>query len=233
MRQPGEKWERKMKRIECLAVVLTGILLTGCASGERASTAPAASGGQWVTAASQPSSADASSASGSMSSEQVLQESRDLTEDEVLAVYDRAVVAYGWFNLSTMPSSGPMVFEGETGYQRVTYAGIGTLDELKTYLQGLFAMPLINQLLPPDAPVPQYRDINGELYVVPSSRERDADKGAVTAQVEKQSSTSYLVDVTVQLLGENLHTVTGAEFYSFPYEQIDGRWVFTAFDLVY
>jgi len=220
-----------MKRIECLAAVLTGILLTGCA--ERASSPTTASGGQWVTAASQPSSAYATPASGFMSSEQVLQESRDLTEDEVLAVYDRAVVAYGWFDLNTMPSSGPIIFEGETGYQRVTYAGIGTLDELKTYLQGLFAEPLVDQLLPSDAPEPQYRDIDGELYVIPSSRERAADKGTVNAQVEKQSGTSYLVDVTVQLLGDDLHTVTGAEFYSFPYEQIDGRWVFTAFDLVY
>ncbi len=223
-----------MKRIECLAVVLTGILLAGCASGKSTSASYAASGVQSTEAAVAGTSSDTVfAASGSMSSEQIMQESRDLTEEEVLAAYDRAVTAYSWFDLDTIPSDGPMVFEGNTGYQRVSYAGISTLEELKTYLRSLFAESVVDQMLPPDVQTPQYRDIDGALYVVPASRGRDADKGAVTAQAERKSGNSFLVNVTVELLGQDLHTVTGVEFYSFPYAQVDGRWVFTAFDLVY
>ena len=63
------------------------------------------------------------------------------------------------------------------------------------------------------------------------AREREDGKGAVTAEVEQTSETAFSVNVTVDLLDQDV--VTGMECWSFPYGLEDGRWGFTEFRLVY
>ena len=41
------------------------------------------------------------------------------------------------------------------------------------------------------------------------------------------------MDVTVDLLDEDQTAVTGLECWAFPYVYEEGRWVFSAFQLVY
>ena len=51
--------------------------------------------------------------------------------------------------------------------------------------------------------------------------------------MEQVGETAYAVNVAVDLLAEDRETVTGIECWSFPYEFVGGRWVFTDFALVY
>lgn len=93
---------------------------------------------------------------------------------------------------------------------------------------------MTNQLLATGGKRPLYREVDGALYVrANSGREKDPDKGKVSAQVKQESETAYAVNVTVDLLGEDRSEVTGVECYAFPYQWVEDRWVFTQFQLVY
>jgi hypothetical protein len=92
---------------------------------------------------------------------------------------------------------------------------------------------VIDRLLSENTQFPQYRDIDGELYVHPGGREADPGKSSASAAVEQKEDGSYLVNVTVDLLDRDQTTVTGVECYAFPYREVNGRWIFTDFQLVY
>lgn len=210
------------------ALLLAAALLSGCGGGETAQTSPASERG-----AAAPSAQQTAEATGSLHAAQTRESSRELTEEEVLAAYDRAVSVYEWFELNPLPSGGPVREEGGVEYRRVEYAGFHTLDDLRTYLESLFSEDLTAHLLNRDSVAPRYRDIDGALYVRPDGRAADAGKGAASAAVERGEDGSYLINVTVDLLDREQAVVTGAEFYAFPYREVGGRWVFTEFRLVY
>lgn len=227
-------WEsgvRKMKKVKTglLAALLPAILLlSSCGNavlGDPASASPAgeASGEVGRPAASETMTFQA---------EDVKSAAVTLTDEEVLAAYDRAVAAYGWFRLKTLPCDDASAIVEGSLYQRVDYAGIGTIEELRTYLRGIFSQEVIDQLLPEDDSVPLYRDIDGQLYVIPSSRQPDPYKGTEAVTVEHPSEDTFTVNVTVDILAEDMQTIAGIEGYSFPYQYVDGRWVFTSFKLV-
>jgi len=224
-----------MKEGKCAALVLAAVLLSGCGAAEQTATSSAASGsgGELAVVVSV---APAESAAGSteiMGAARTRGSDRELTEEEILAAYDRAVTACEWFNLNPLPCGGPVVLEDGIGYQRVEYAGFDTLDDLRTYLRSLFSEEVITRLISEGAQIPRYRDIDGELYVHPGGREADPEKGSASASVEQKEDGSYLINVTVDLLDNDQTTVAGVECYAFPYQEVNGRWVFTDFQLAY
>lgn len=220
-----------MEKRMCLAAFLTAALLSGCGT-----ALPAASAGGEGAGASSALAAAAhgrTQISETASATQVEQSGWEPTEDEILTAYDRAVTAYGWFDLDTLPCGGPVqIIDGEN-YQRVEYRGFDTLEDLEIHLSSLFSQKVIDRLLERDGEAPKYRDIDGVLHVHPSGRLRDADKGSAAVTVVQQDETTYSVNVTVDLLAGDLSTITGAECFAFPYQLVNGRWVFTEFRLVY
>lgn len=220
-----------MKERECAALFLATVLLSGC-SASAPSVVPG-SGSEWNAAVSDVSSGAAADTAEIMSAAKTRGSDRGLTEEEILAAYDRAVTAYEWFDLNSLPCDGPVLLEDGIGYQRVEYAGFDSLDDLKTYLGSLFSEDVISRLLPENTQYPRYRDIDGELYVHPGGREADPGKSSASAMVEQQEDGSYLINVTVDLLDSDQTTVTGVECFAFPYREINGRWIFTDFQLVY
>lgn len=220
----GER-EREMRIRRLLAALLTLWALAGC--GVLSSAGGTAEEDSVIAEETAPET------DGGLSAALLEREARTLTEEEVRAAYDRAETAYGWFYLETLPS-GPQTREvdGWT-YQRVTYPGMENLADLQAYLRGLFSDALVDDLLAVGDSHPLYRDVDGALYVLPTSRERDHSKGAASIQVEHMDETSYSVDVTVNLLDENGETVTGVECYAFPYEFVEDHWVFTDFRMIY
>ena len=211
------------------ALFLTAALLTGCG----AAVSPSVSESEPAKAVSAAPQEAAPETSENINAAEIRESDRELTEEEILAAYDRAVSAYEWFELSPLPCDGPVRLEDGVEYRRVEYAGFGTLEDLRTYLGSLFSEELISRLLAQDTPVPRYRDIDGALYVRPGGRAADAGKGAAAAAVEREEDGSYLINVTVDLLDGDLSTVAGVEFYAFPYREVGGRWIFTDFWLVY
>ena len=169
---------------------------------------------------------------GELSAARTQEESRPLTEEEVLSAYDRAVTVCGWFQLSTLPCGQEgLDVDGEL-YYPVRSEGLETLEDLQIYLRGSFSQELAEQLLGTGGDAPLYRDIDGALYVRPVSRSRDPLRGNVELRVEQTGDTAYTVNAAVELLDED-KTVSGVEYWSFPYELVDERWVFTQFQLVY
>ena len=234
-----------MKKLSC-SLVLAVLLLCGCSLGgvryqEAAVAAPTQSAPR-SAAKSFGAESDASSTSVSLEDSSGTEEEISVTEaqnalpvpseQEVLYAYDRAVQAYGWFSLNTLPGTGDLVTLNDCEYEQVSYNGIATMKDMRTYLADLFSENVIDQMLPQGTSAPMYRDIDGRLYVRPFSRGADLYKGAVTTAVRQESDTAYSVNVTVEILGADLTTVTGVEIDSFPYELVNGRWVFTDFYLV-
>ena len=138
----------------------------------------------------------------------------------------------GWFQLSTLPCGEEGLNVDGDVYYPVRSDGLETLEDLQIYLRGSFSQELAEQLLSTGGDVPLYRDIDGALYVRPVSRARDPLRGNVELRVEQTGDTAYTVNAAVELLDED-KTVSGVEYWSFPYELVDERWVFTQFQLVY
>jgi hypothetical protein len=215
-----------MKKWMILAVLLLSALLAaGCGTEAPAAASAAASGME--------DGASQAVSSSRLQAVDVQSSAVPLTEQQILDAFDRASSAYGWFDLSAMPAGDQTADVNGNLYQIVDCEGIGTLEELETYLRSLFSEEIVQKLLDPEARTPLYRDIDGVLYELPFHHSADVYKGKRTVSVEETSDACYLVNVTVETLGEDLRTVTGLECDSFPYELVNGRWVFTEFNLVY
>lgn len=217
-----------MKTRRCAALLLT-LLLTGCAEAKIPAAAPLDAppppAAQVEVTPTQPPE--------TLSASQMEAQARPLTDEEVLAAYERAVETYSWFDLCALPTgSGTATVDG-WGYGEVDYPGIGNLDDLRGYLSGLFSAELTEKLMATGGEHRLYVDVDGALYTTAGARGADVYKGAVTKQVAQTGDTQYSVNVTVETLDADLETVTGVECWSFPYELTGDRWVFTSFDLVY
>ena len=211
-----------MKRWSVVLLVL--LLLAGCGA------QPTADG----TAADEESGMMEAGERAELDAAMTEAQARPLTEEEILDAYDRAVTAYGWFDLQPLPTSGEsQIVDGQT-YRPVDYPGMENLLDLQTYLKDVFCEEIVENLLDEESEeFFQYLDINGALYGPIGGRSRDRFRGEIRTQVEMDSETTYLVYVSVDVLDQDLTTVTGMESYVFPYEQVNGRWVFTQFQLVY
>ena len=156
-----------------------------------------------------------------------------LTDEEIQAAYFRAEEAYGWFSLETLPCGEKTQTIDGWLYYPVEYPGMENLADLRAYLRGLFSEELVDALLASGGAHPLYQDVDGTLYVLPTSRERDESKGQADIQIKPYGQAGYSVIVEVDLLADGGSTVTGVESYAFPYEFLEDRWVFTDFHLIY
>ena len=154
---------------------------------------------------------------------------------EVLSAYERAMTAYGWFELAPLPCGPEQEIVDGRLYRKVDYPGIEDMADLRTYLRVVFSPELTERLLE-QGDYPVYRDVDGALYAFDGTgpgRDRDSGKGAVEISVEQESEGAYSVEVSVELLDSARNAVIGVETYSFPYEFVEGSWVFTDFQMVY
>ena len=205
------------KRNRVLTAMLLALLLTGCG----AESDPAA-----------PASAPPEQAADTVTFQaaDVKNDMIQPTPEEVLAAYDRAVTAFGWFCLEPLPCGGDPVLVDGTFYQKVDRPGTATMAELRTTLRSLFSDEVVERLMKEEG-LPVYREIDGALYARPFTGRTDPGKGAVEACVEQTAPDTCLVNVSVELLDEN-GSVAGMEYDSFPYCYVDDRWVFTDFRLM-
>ncbi len=222
-----------MKRREFLpALLLVALLLAGCAGQAPAADGTGAERGAPAETASVPGP-EAAPGGEPLSAAQIAAAPRPLSEEEIVTAYNRAVTAYGWFVLTPLPDTGEVVLQDGAAYRRVAFRGMEELEDLRTYLNGSFSPEVTERLLAAGDERPMYRDIDGALYVTGTGRSRDAGKGAVQVLPEEVAPGEYSVHVTVELLDGDQTTVTGLEYWSFPYVFTGDRWVFTDFRLVY
>lgn len=167
-----------------------------------------------------------------MSTSMVESSARPLLESEILGAYERAQRVYGWFDLAPLPASEESVTLNGVVYHRVDMEGVRDLEDLRTYLRGVFSQELADRLLDGRTARIQYRNIGGLLYVSGEPRELDAGKGQAWVETEQLEENLYSVNVVVDLLAEDGETVVGLESWSFPYAFEEDRWVFTDFRLI-
>lgn len=211
-----------MRKQVCLWLLLS-CLLSGCGTAAAPSSAAEEEGAV-------PAWAPASGAG--LSATQLEAEPRPLLEEEILAAYYRAEEAYSWFDLAPLPDSGETVRVDGAAYRRVDYPGMETLDDLRAYLRNLFSAELTDYLLSLGGGTPYYQDVDGALHVSFSGRDRDGSKGASQVEAVRMDGQAYSLEVSVELLDSTRTAVTGLECWSFSYAYVDGRWVFTDFQLV-
>lgn len=156
-----------------------------------------------------------------------------VTDEQIEEAYGKAVEAYGWFDLTTMPleDGTGMEYDGQF-YQKVRHETIKTYAQLEAYLRTLFSDDIVGRLLNRGDGLERYRDIDGELYAIPADRGTDLTKGDETRAILRASDSKAIVEVTVQLLDPEAGKVTGQEVHDFSYVYRDGKWIFETFSLV-
>ena len=154
-------------------------------------------------------------------------------DEAILAAYEKAEEAWGWFEIAPMPlDRDDQRTVGEQVYCRVDYPGIKTLADLRGYLKSLFSDGLVEELLPVDGT--QYVELDGALYTIDGGRGADITKGEETVQVLRDGTPGRCtVRVTVEVLDpQQGFSVVGSETHDFLYEQVGERWIFTTFSMV-
>ncbi len=156
-------------------------------------------------------------------------------DESVIEAYHRASEAYSWFDVLTLPCDYSDTVEVDgMPYARVNRFPL--MVDFRNHLEDLFAIPIVDRLLAGDAAYPQYIERDGKLYALDAARGTDIGKGAETYSVRQTSKTSLILTVTVEILDYSIPNtldaegkVIGSETYEFPFEYVNGKWVFTDF----
>jgi hypothetical protein len=157
----------------------------------------------------------------------------ELEIGKIVDIYEKALEAYSWFDLTTMPIDSYDSKEADgMVYHKVNHDTIKTYADLEVYLRSLFADNIVDGLL--DQAGVRYREFDGVLYAIPADRGADITKGEYILSFDRVSDLKVKCIIEVELLDENdLETVIGHETHEYNLELIDGEWVFTNFDLFY
>ena len=218
-----------MKRRRTVPLLLAFLLLTGCA-GKTAAPGKADAPTEVQRASAAPEEAEYRGEA-VFTASQTEAQARPMTEEDVLAAYERAEMVYAWFTGDTLPTGEESITLDGKIYRRVEYPGIDNMEDLRTYLRGSFSQEVTDRLLATGGDQPLYQDIDGALYAAPTGRSSENTRGEVQLRVEQTGETAYVVNVTVDLL-DTAGNVVGVECGSIPYELEGGRWVFTDFQLL-
>jgi len=151
------------------------------------------------------------------------------TDEEVKLAYQQATEAYSWFDLTTMnfDANSEIEYNGNI-YMKVNQEGIQSLSDLEAYLRNLFSEDIVDSLLETNC----YIDIDGVLYAMPADRGTNIFAGEEHHKIIRESDKKIIYEVTVDILDDNLEKAVDEEVYSFSYEFIEDKWVFTNFSLV-
>ena len=156
------------------------------------------------------------------------------TQKEVAAAYQTAADAYDWFTLTTMPlDSGDTKRDGDVVYNRVVQPGIGSMAELKAYLDGLFTPDLTEGLLKESAD--HYRDFNGVLYAQSADRGTDIHlQGKRVTAVQRDAAhwdvtITFYAGFTDNSIPNAPQVTVGYSQTVLDYEKTDAGWRFATF----
>lgn len=151
------------------------------------------------------------------------------TDEEAKLAYEKAREAYSWFDLTTMnvDANSQKEYNGDI-YMKVNQNGIQSLSDLEAYLRNIFSDEIVDSLLETN----RYIDIDGALYAIPADRGTNIFAGEEHHKIIRESDRKIIYEVTVDIMDENFEKVVDKEVYSFSYEFIEGKWIFTNFNLV-
>lgn len=161
------------------------------------------------------------------------------SETQVRTAFEKAMEVYGWFDLCSLDcDSSDRIEKGDVTYYRVISDEVPTYDALRMTVYDLFDAATGDAMLSEDSACPPYIDVDGALYTTDFARGSDVTKGEYELTVEQESRTCFLCKARVETLEFNdgykeYRRVTGYEDFTYHYELVGNRWVFTDFSLFY
>ncbi len=145
-------------------------------------------------------------------------------EDKILDAYNMATEVASWFRIESMSTNwNDYVDIGDKRYYKTVQ--FETRRDLRDYLESYFSVSVVDELLSND----MYIDYNGKLYSTGGARGADLFKGRESYLITRVNDTKYLLNVIVEIYGNDAETVEDYEEFIFTYENVSGRGVFTSF----
>ncbi len=150
---------------------------------------------------------------------------KDYFENAVLDAYNEATEASHWFRIGTLPPRDMEDFVdiGDVRYYKTSR--FETYHDLREYLKYYFSVSIVDELLSGD----NYIDYNGKLYSTVSGRGGNISMGRESYSITRENENKYILEVTVEVYGNDGVTIEGYEKFIFTYERISGTWRFTTF----
>ena len=153
---------------------------------------------------------------------------------EVLQAYRLATVAMEWLKYGNIPGDDEgFIDDPDTGirYYRVTHHSISTMAELENHFKTLFTEEMVNELSQNDFNG-RFKEADGMLYVSDFAMGGNILKGSEVYEFIPVNDQLIQLHITVEDLAEPQGEVTGHTIHDMFYELIDGKWVFSNFELV-
>lgn len=154
-------------------------------------------------------------------------------EQMILSAYKAAKEAAGWFRIaSILEQESEYPREGDTYIELdgIRYFRVKRFPEYQgfvDYLEMLFSEELVEEFL--NSEHRRYINVDGALYATTGIRGTNVHMGDENYAVRDMGESKYVVEVTVDVYGDDLVTVVDQQVFEFPYEFMGDRWVFTEF----
>ena len=151
----------------------------------------------------------------------------EISDEEVLEIYNQALKIFYWFQVGTMSPNTDLsvVIDNQTYYE---IAGeVTTYQELIDLMKTVLDDAIVEQLLSTNV----YIDYNGKLYGLWGDRGTDAFKGQETFEIVRKGNHRIICKVEVEILDNNLNVIDH-EIHEFRLKYFpDGNWRFESFYL--
>ena len=167
-----------------------------------------------------------------------------LTDVEIKLKYERAVEAYNWFSLTTIPvdendyiivpyykSIDDTMLRIDLWYFRVSYKDIHTLNQFQTYLEGIFIPEFVEQLF---SDYTRFRDVEGILYALGASGPHKSIVGYEDHEILRVDDITIVYRVIADILEIpwDFDSAIGTIEHDFTLRLVNGRWLFENFHRV-
>lgn len=155
------------------------------------------------------------------------------TEDDVVKAYQKAREAASWFRIASMledGSDGPIDMSDRVVENDLTYFRVKRFDsyaDFSDHLTSCFSDEVIESLLSYNGTM--YIEHNGLLYGRFGMRGTNVFMGEETYDIEYVNDETVHLLVKVERWEQDLTKVKEHQTFLFPYEQREGKWVFTDF----
>lgn len=156
-----------------------------------------------------------------------LDENPEISDEEVLEIYNQALKIFYWFQVGTMSPNinSSVVIDNQTYYEIA--GAVTTYQELVDLMKTVLDDAIVEQLLSTNI----YIDYNGELYGLWGDRGTDAFKGQETFEIVREDNHRIICKVEVEILDNN-SDVIDHEIHEFHLKYFpDGKWRFESFYL--
>ena len=152
---------------------------------------------------------------------------------EVEKAYKSAMEAVNWIRFGGMAAGGEYQEMKNTGvrYYKAAHPTIKTVAELNAHYQSLFSEAMFNDLSANDYSG-RFIEIDGHLYIGDMAIGANILKGEESYKIIRENNEKIIFRVTVEDLAEYEGEVIGHTTHDMIYEYIDGKWVFSFFELV-